>query len=160
SHILMKSYDGGMTWTRPQSLFTAVDTCNTFSPITGRCVEDGIAGALDDLSPAPSVDIANGAPTGADATNAILDTWVDGRDGLNHEHVMISHSSNGGATWSAPQAIERPGDRGYYSAVGVSPNGTDAYVVYNAFLTPYQNNTTSPRVLEGVVLHSDLSPSG
>ena len=86
---------------------------------------DGIAGARDDLGPSPSVDIANGAPTGADATNRIVMTWVDGRDGLNNEHVMFTASTNGGDTWSAPRAIETAGDRGYYAAPAISPNGTD-----------------------------------
>ena len=49
------------------NIFTAFDTCNAFEPSIGRCVEDGVGGARSDLSPAPSVDIANGAPSGADA---------------------------------------------------------------------------------------------
>ncbi len=121
---------------------------------------DGEAGARDDLSSAPSVDIANGAPTGAGATNTILRTWVDGRDGLNHEHVFVSYSTNGGDTWSAPSAVETAGDRGYYSAIAISPRGTDAYLVYNAFTTPFRNDTTSPRGLVGVVKHADVSAAG
>ena len=121
---------------------------------------DGVAGARDDLSSAPSVDIANGAPTGAGATNEILRTWVDGRDGVNHEHVFTSYSTNGGATWSAPAAQETAGDRGYYSAIAISPSGTDAYLVYNAFTTPFRNDTTSPRALVGVVKHADIGASG
>ena len=34
------------------------------------------------------------------------------------------------------------------------------YVVYNAFTTPYQATTATPRVLEGVVLHADASAAG
>jgi hypothetical protein len=160
SHFLIQSFDGGHTWTHPRTLFTAVDLCNAFDPVQGRCVEDGVAGARDDLAPEPNVDIANGAPTGADATNEIVDTWVDGRDGLNHEHVFLSYSTNGGTSWIGPTSIGQPGDRGYYTAPGISPNGTDLYVVYNAFLTPYRNNTTDPRSLDAVVLHADIGAGG
>jgi hypothetical protein len=160
AHILIKSFDGGASWTRPQRLFTAVDTCNAFDPVIGRCVMDGVAGARDDLSPVPSVDIANGAPSGVGATNEILDTWVDGRDGLNNEKVMLTTSMDGGATWSDAVNVTQPGDRGYYSAVAVSPKGTAAYLVYNAFTTPYRNDTTSPRNLVGVVLRANIAPDG
>jgi hypothetical protein len=49
------------------------------------------------------------------------------------------------------------GDRPFYTAPAVSPNGTDLYLVYNAFTTPYRTNTTDPRNLVGVVLHADVT---
>jgi hypothetical protein len=159
-HVMSTSVDGGLHWTQARPIFGATDLCNAVEPSIGRCVEDGIAGARDDLGPAPSVDIANGAPTGADATNQIVDAWADGRDGLNHEHVMISTSTNSGATWTSPRAIETGGDRGYYAAPAISPNGTDVWVVYNAFTTPFRDDTSSPRNLIGVVKHADVSASG
>src|SRR5439155_5387 len=55
------------------------------------------------------------------------------------------------------RAIEGATDRGYYTAPAISPNGSDVYVVYNAFTTPYQEDTTTnPRSLVGVVLHADV----
>jgi hypothetical protein len=163
SQMLVKSFDGGATWTRPRKIQTAVDLCNAFEPSIGRCVEDGIGGARDDLGPDPSVDIANGAPSGADATNQIVLTWVDGRDGLNHEHVMFTDSTDGGRNWSALRQVEQPNtddpaeqpkDRGYYSAPAISPDGSDVYLVYNGYVTPFRDNTTDPRGLIGVVLHA------
>jgi hypothetical protein len=158
-HILVKSFNGGQTWTKPKKIGLAVDTCFaiSFDGTSFRCVMDGVAGARDDLSSAPSIDIANGAPSGADATDLIVRTWVDGRDGVNHEHVFTSFSTNGGTSWSPPVPAETPGDRGYYSAIAISPNGTDAWLVYNAFTTPFRNDTTSPRNLVGVVKHADIA---
>jgi hypothetical protein len=162
SHIMIKSYNGGASWTRPENIGLAVDTCFSvqFDGTSFRCVMDGIAGARDDLSSAPSVDIANGAPTGASATDEIIRTWVDGRDGLNSEHVFVSYSTDGGNTWSEPAQTESAGDRGYYSAIAISPQGTDAYLVYNAFTTPFQNDTTSSRSLVGVVKHASIGMDG
>jgi hypothetical protein len=162
SHIMIKSFDGGKTWTRPVNIGTAVDTCFLvqFDGSGFRCTMDGVGGSRVDLSASPSVDIANGAPTGADATNEILRTWADGRDGVDHEHVLTSYSTNGGNTWSTPVAAESAGDRGYYSAIAISPQGTDAYLVYNAFTTPLRNDNTSPRGLVGVVKHADIGANG
>ena len=160
---MIRSFDGGRTWERPVNVFTAFDTCNAFEPAIGRCVEDGVGGARSDLSPAPSVDIANGAPTGADATDRLVLTWVDGRSGLNHEHVMFSTSANRGGTWSTPSQVEQPGDRGYYSAAAISPNGSDVWLVYNAFTTPFRDSAVGPgndRQLVGQVLHARASASG
>lgn len=162
SHIMVTSKNGGKTWTRPKNIGLAVDTCFAvqFDGGSFRCVMDGVAGARDDLSSAPSVDIANGAPTGDGATDEIVRTWVDGHDGLNHEHVMVSYSTDKGKTWSAPAVTETAGDRGYYSGIAISPHGTDAYLMYNAFTTPFRDNTTSPRGLVGVIKHADIGANG
>jgi hypothetical protein len=163
AEILVQSFDGGKSWTKARELFTAFDTCNYFDPVNGRCTQDGVAGARNDLGSAPSVDIANGAPSGAGATDEIVLTWVDGRDGLNHEHVMVTSSTNRGRTWSSPVQVETAGDRGFYSAPAISPNGTDVYLVYNAFTTPFRESTIGPtndRQLVGVVKHATVSSAG
>lgn len=162
SHIMVKSFNGGKSWTPPKNIGLAVDTCFSvqFDGNGFRCVEDGVAGARDDLSSAPSIDIANGAPTGTDATDEIVRTWVDGRNGVNNVPVFTSYSTDGGNTWSTPAAQQTAGDRGYYSAVAISPGGTDAYLVYNAFTTPFRDDTTSPRGLVGVVKHADIGAGG
>jgi hypothetical protein len=150
------STDGGASFTAPRRLFQVVHT-GVFDPVQGRYEMDGITGARDDLSDAPSIDIANGAPSGAGATNQIVMTWVDGSAGLNHEDVLFTTSTDGGAHWSTPEPVESGGDRGLYSAVAISPNGQDVYLVYNAFLSPYQTDTSNPRPLVGVVEHADVA---
>jgi len=160
THAMVKSYDGGQTWTRPQDIVSMNDACYNVDPVSGRCVEDGIAGAGNDLTAAPSVDIANGAPTGVDATDEIVDTWGDGRFGLNNEKVMLSYSTNGGDSWSSPTTVSSAGDRGFYAAAAISPNGQELYIGYNAFTTPYRTNTIDPRSLVGVVLHADIGTDG
>ncbi len=161
THTLVKSFDGGSSWTRPQALFRVTDPCYFIDPVISRCVMDGVAGARNDLSAGPSVDIANGAPTGTGATNEIAITWVDGRDGQNNEHVMFSYSTDGGRTWAPEVPIETgSADRGYYSAAAISPDGTHVYVVYNAFTTPFRDNTFDPRSLVGILLHADIGIGG
>src|SRR5204863_6610356 len=118
-------------------------------------VIDGDAGARSDLAPAPSIDIANGAPTGADATDRIVMSYVSGP--LATPHVFFTESTTRGASWSTPRTIETAGDRGLYAAPAISPNGTDVYVVYNAFTTPFQPTTATPRALVGVVKHADTA---
>jgi hypothetical protein len=153
------STNGGATFSAPERLFQVVHT-GVFDPVQGRNEMDGITGARDDLSDAPSIDIANGAPTGTGATNQIVLTWVDGGDGLNNEHVLFSTSTDGGANWTEPSPVESSGDRGFYSAAAISPDGEDVYLVYNAFLAPYQEDTANPRPLVGVVKHADVAADG
>jgi hypothetical protein len=153
--LMSTSTDGGFNWSRPRPVAGPVTQPGIFDPVLGRPTIDGIAGARSDLAPAPSVDIANGAPTGSDATDRIVMTYVSGD--ITAPHVYFTESTDQGKTWSSPRAIETAGDRGLYTAPAISPNGTDVYVVYNAFTTPYRTDTTSPRNLVGVVLHADSS---
>lgn len=151
--LMSKSADGGATWSHPAPVVGPVHQPGIFDPVQGRPEIDGILGARSDLAVAPSVDIANGAPTGTDATNRMVMTYVSGT--IAAPHVFFTESTNHGATWATPRSIEATGDRGFYTAPSISPNGTDVYVVYNAFTTPYRTNTTDPRTLVGVVTHAD-----
>jgi hypothetical protein len=161
-----RSLDGGASFEQPRRLFLSVNT-GILDPVLGRTTMDGIAGARSDLSNAPSVDIANGAPTGTDATDQLALTWVDGRDGLNNEHVFFTTSTNDGQSWTALRRVEdeisHSDDRGYYSAPAISPDGRDVYLVYNAFLEPYKTSTigaANDRPLVGVVTHADVTAGG
>ena len=153
--LMSRSTDGGQTWSHEAPVAGPVTQPGVTDPVQGRPVIDGVAGARSDLAPAPSVDIANGAPTGAGATNRMVMSYVSGS--IDTPHVYFTESANGGDTWSNPRAIEEAGDRGFYAAPAISPTGTDVYVVYNAFTTPYKTNTTDPRALVGVVLHADVT---
>jgi hypothetical protein len=151
--LMSKSTNGGTSWSNPVAVAGPLSQPGVFDPAQGRPTIDSVAGARSDLAPAPSVDIANGAPTGADATDRIVMSYVSGD--IAQPHVFFTESTNRGTTWSTPRAIESVGDRGFYTAPAISPNGTDVYVVYNAFTTPYHTNTASPNMLVGVVKHAD-----
>src|SRR5205807_2917496 len=112
--LMSRSTDGGHSWSTPQPVAGPVTQPGVFDPVLGRPVIDGIAGARSDLAPGPSVDIANGAPTGTDATNRIVMTYVSGE--ITKPHVFFTESTNKAATWTPPRAIEGATDRGYYTA--------------------------------------------
>jgi hypothetical protein len=159
------STNGGASFSGPRRIFVVHHT-GILDPVLGRFTMDGIAGARDDLSDAPSVDIANGSPGGTGATDRIVLTWVDGGGGLNHEHVMFATSIDGGVHWkgvnggSAPSEIEASGDRGYYSAAAISPDGSEVTVVYNDWTQDYKTSTigsANARPLEAVLLHASVS---
>ena len=160
TQFVVRSFDGGVRWTRPVAIGTEHDPCPIlqFDGSFRRCVMDGVAGARADLSGSPNVTIANGAPTGGNATDELVRTWIDAV-ATNHEHVMVATSFDG-VTWSTPESIQSAGDRGYYTAPALSPDGSDLYVVYNAFTTPLRHGTTSSRVLVGVVKHADVGSDG
>jgi hypothetical protein len=154
--LLSRSYDGGKSFEPFRFLFPVVKP-GVFDPALGRPVMDGVAGARVDLAAGPSVDIANGAPSGAGATNELLINWADAAGGLNNEKSLVRYSTDQGQTWSAPITASANPDRPFYTAISISPNGRDAYLVYDAYLAPYQSTTSTPRPMQAVVKHADIA---
>jgi hypothetical protein len=155
--FLARSFDGGSNFEQPRAVASVHDV-GAFDPVSGRIVFDGLAGTRTDSF--PSLDIANGAPMGTDATNTLVLTWPDAANGLNHEQALVQTSTDRGATWSTPVNAAEGGDRPDNPAVAISPNGTDVYLVYNAYLTPFQTTTANPRTMQGVTRHADIGADG
>jgi hypothetical protein len=151
--LMSRSTDGGNKWDKPRVAANVTDV-GAFDGVESISF-DGIAGSR--TSSFPSLEIANGAPTGAGAPNTLALGWSDGRDGLNHEHALVQLSSNGGQSWTAPTAVEESGDRPDFAFIGLSPNGRDLYVVYDGFLDPWRTDTTSTRRFVGVTRHADVT---
>jgi hypothetical protein len=153
--FLARSFDGGNNFEKAREIATVHDV-GVPDPVSRRIVFDGFAGTRTDSF--PSLSLANGAPTGADATNTIVVTWPDGA--LNNEQALVQTSADRGLTWSAPVNAAQAGDRPDNPAVAISPNGTDVYLVYNAYLQPFQTSTANPRLMQGVTRHADVGPGG
>ena len=127
-------------------------------PLSGNFSFDGVAGSRTDSY--PILDIANGAPTGRDATDELVVTWPDAANGLNHEKALVTTSTNAGRTWSKPvngaDAVDRPDN----PAIAIAPDGSTAYLTYNGYLDPWRNGFSAPRRMQGVVRAASVSASG
>jgi hypothetical protein len=155
------SSDGGKHFTRPPRIVTHIVSTG-IRDFTGDATFDGQAGARDGSF--PTVDIANGAPTGAGASDEIVLAWSQGptpsdvQPGPN-ERVLVMTSMNSGSTWSSATPASPASDRPDFPAIAISPNGRDAYLTYMSFLQPWQSTTATPRLFQGVVRHADVNPA-
>jgi hypothetical protein len=154
---LARSFDGGSNFDKPRAIATVFDV-GVFDQVSGRFVFDGFAGTRTDSF--PSLSIANGAPTGAGATNTLVLTWPDARAGVNNEQALVQTSTDQGLTWSTPTNGAARGDRPDNPAIAISPTGSDVYLVYNAYLQPFQTSTANPRFMQGVVRHASVGAGG
>src|SRR5215203_3050869 len=96
----VRSFDGGVSFTRAEAVATVTDI-GLYDPATGDFSFDGVGGAR--ANSYPSVDIANGAPDGENATDEIVMMWSDGEtpsdeDGGPNEQALVTYSTDGGVT--------------------------------------------------------------
>ena len=155
SELVLKSTDGGKHFSGPIAAAPA-NAPGLLDPVILRPVMDGLTGARADLSPAPSVDIANGAPNGTNATNQIAIAWADRGGGLNAEQGLYTTSRNG-TQWTAPAQFSPAGDRPFYVAPAFAPDGSDLYITYDSFTTNYQADTNTTRNMVAGVLHANVN---
>jgi len=151
---LSRSFDGGVKFDKPRAV-AVTGTVGAFDPVQGRLTFDGVAGAR--TNEGPTLDIANGAPSGSGAPDTVVLGWADGQNGLNNERAMIQYSSDRGETWSTPYDATDEGDRPDFPWVAISPDGTDVYVTYMGYLDPWRGDTSETRRFQGVVRHADFS---
>jgi len=158
--FMIRSFDGGKTFARTTQIVTHIDGTGIEDPESGDLTFDGVAGARDGSF--PTIDIANGAPTGANATDQILLAWSNGPTPSDtspgpNEQVRVMWSRNQGQTWTTANVGSPAGDRPDFPAIAISPDGGDAYLTYMSFLQPWQSTTGDPRLFQGVVRHAEVN---
>jgi hypothetical protein len=160
--FMARSFDGGVTFDRPRPI-SRYTPSGLRDPVTGDLVFDGVAGNRNGTF--PTADIANGAPTGAGATNEIVVTWTDGPTHTSaspgpNERLVVAYSTNRGNSFTFTRDAAPATDRPDYPAIAISPSGRDVWVGYNAFLQLWQTTTAAPRLMQGVVRHATVGAGG
>jgi hypothetical protein len=157
-----RSFDGGQSFEKPRVIATFTP-CGNFDAVQGTLSFDGVAG--NRTGSEPIADVANGAPTGGDATNEIVLTYCDGATPTDaapgpNEQAVVIYSTDGGNTYTSAGNAAASSDRPDFPAVAISPDGSQLWLDYDAFLQPWQSTLTNPRLAQGVVRHAAVGTNG
>jgi len=114
---LVSSGDHGSTWSAAPVTIADLEPDGTVDPKTGQAVRDG--------SDIVSVSVAPGG--------VIYVAWQDSRFAAGaHDGIALSHSTDGGATWSAPIEVNgEPSVQAFTPTVHVDASGTIAVTYYD-----------------------------
>ena len=113
---LVQSSDHGTTWSAPVTI-AALEPVGTADPRTGQTVRDG--------ADIVSVSVAPGG--------VVYVAWQDGRfAGGAHDGIALSHSSDGGMTWSAPVEVNADASaQAFTPTVHVAASGVITVTYYD-----------------------------
>jgi hypothetical protein len=157
--FMIRSFDGGKHFERSPRIVSHMDGTGIEDPASGDLTFDGLAGARDGSF--PTVDIANGAPFGENATDQIVLAWSNGPTPSDtspgpNEQLRVLTSQDGGESWTSGGVASLPTDRPDFPAIAIAPDGTDVYVTYMSFQQPWLSTTAAPRMFQGVVRHAEV----
>ena len=131
SASFISSSDGGTTWSKPTVVSTQ-QTVNDTDPNTGEAIRTG------EGLPEVAIDASSGE---------LYVVWEDARfaTGGTVNQVVISTSTDGGATWSAPARVSTAsGKPAFTPAVAVNSAGTVGVTYYDFRNLPSGDTMTLP----------------
>ena len=113
----VKSNDGGTTWSQVQ-IISSLQSGGVTDPNTGEVIRTG------DIIPEPALDPISGK---------LYVVWQDARfNGRSYDELVISSSSNAGATWMAPTRVNPFNGRAAFTpAISINSNGVVGVTYYD-----------------------------
>jgi hypothetical protein len=123
-YLLVRSDDGGQTFSDPVRITDVVDGPGTYPICEGRQTLDDMCARVN---AAGNIDI--------DAkTGALYLTWADNLNGKptdTNTDVFVSRSTDGGQTWSPARQLTTNKDDQFFPWLSVSPTGTVAVTYFD-----------------------------
>ncbi len=150
---VIRSDDGGDTWSRRATIVSRLGSAGVTDPLTGDPVRTG------DIIPQIAVDPASGA---------LYAVWQDARpSGGEYDRIVLSVSTDSGATWTPPVAVNPtpetvpPGNRQAFTpAVRVTGDGTVGISYYDFRNNGADASAAEPLETDVFLLTCDAGPAG
>lgn len=141
--VIFRSSDQGRHWEKADTVVSDLQTATAFDPERGIPVRD--AGELPDIAVNP-------------ATGDLYVAWQDTRFNGGLVGVVVSHSGDGGDTWSDPVAVNTiAGVQAFLPAVAVNADGTVG-VLYYDFRNDVLGDDTLDTDVHLALFDSNLNP--